>query len=75
MIGVGGWFVLWTAVGLSLRRLVLKHPEALALVGAVGVVFMVSLFLSTNYEPIVTLVMALVLAPHLPTPVEPTSTT
>jgi O-antigen ligase len=69
VLGVAGWFLLWGSVGLALKRLVLEHPEALALVGAVGVVFVASLFLSTNYEPIVALVFGIVLAPHSPRPV------
>jgi len=66
ILGLAGWATVWAVVGLRLRRLVLDRPEALPLVGACGVVFMASLFLSTNYEPIVALVFALVLRPHLP---------
>ena len=69
ILGVVGWLLVWLSVGLALKRLVVEHPEALALVGAVGVAFVASLFLSTNYEPIIALVFAVVLAPHLPKPV------
>jgi hypothetical protein len=71
VFGLAGWFTVWTTVGLALRKLVREHAEALALVGVAGVVFMVSLFLSTNYEPIVALVFGIVLTPHLPRSVEP----
>ena len=71
VLGVAGWLLLWGSVGIALKRLVLEHPEALALVGAVGVVFVASLFLSTNYEPIVALVFGIVLTPHLPKSVAP----
>ncbi len=66
VLGIAGWFLVWGSVGLALKRLVYEHYEALALVGAVGVVFVGSLFLSTNYEPVVALVFGIVLAPHLP---------
>ncbi len=70
VLGLAGWLTVWIVVGLALKRLVLQHREALPLVGAIGVVFVASLFLSTNYEPIVAVVFALVLTPHLPRPVE-----
>ncbi len=71
MLGLAGWLTVWVAVGFALRGLVPQHRSALPLVGAVGVVFMASLFLSTNYEPIVAVVFALVLTPHVPTAVAP----
>lgn len=71
ILGLAGWITVWTVVWLGLKRLVGEHRQALALVGVVGVVFMASLFLSTNYEPIVALVFGIVLAPYLPRPVEP----
>jgi len=71
ILGLTGWIIVWAVVWLSLMRLVRRHPQAPALVGAVGVVFMASLFLSTNYEPIVGLVFGIVLMPHLPRLVEP----
>jgi hypothetical protein len=66
VLGVSGLLLIWMSVGLALKRLVLEHPEGLPLVGAVGIALVASLFLSTNYEPIISLVFGLVLAPHLP---------
>ncbi len=71
ILGAAGWFLLWVSVGLALKRLLRTNPEALALVGAVGVVFVASLFLSTNYEPIVALTFGIVLAPHMRIPITP----
>lgn len=73
VLALAGWVAMWTAVGLALKRLVREHRQALALVGAAGVVFMASLFLSTNYEPIVAVLFAIVLTPYLPRAVEPDS--
>ena len=71
VLGLAGWLAMWTAVALTLWRLVRARPETLPLVGVFGVVTMSSMFLSTNYEPIVGLVFGIILAPHLPRLVEP----
>jgi len=68
ILGLAGWVTVWMVVGFRLLRLVRERAEALPLVGAVGVVLMASLFLSTNYEPIVAVVFAFVLQPRIGQP-------
>jgi O-antigen ligase len=71
VMGLAGWSMMWAAAALALWRLVRGRAEILPLVGAFGVAAMMSLFLSTNYEPSIALVFALVLTPHPPPVVEP----
>ncbi len=57
-----GYVMFWVAGLIALVSLIRRRTDLIALVGAVGALFVGSMFLTTNYEPIVAVVLGLVFA-------------